>query len=390
MIDALKQDFERQFGQVASHVFFAPGRVNLIGEYVDFNGGHVFPCALDLGTYAAVRARSDRLVCMYSNNFIDQGVLTWSLDELIYDEAKDWSNYPVGVLSILQQLGHEVTHGFDVLFEGNIPNGAGLSSSASIEMCMAVLVNQLCNLNITQIDLVKIAQRSENEFNGVNCGIMDQFASGMGRAAHAMLLNTNQMSLQYVPIQLGQTHTLLIANSSKRRGLAESRYNERRSECEAALKALQTVQPIQFLCDLSVAQFEQLGHVIKDELVHRRARHVVSENERTLQAVAALNEHDLTKFGRLMNESHQSLCDDFDVTGMHLDCLVEAAWQHGAVGARMTGAGFGGCAVMLLNTDHVTQFKHAVAEQYFAATGLPVVFYEVRIGDGARCIEAHA
>lgn len=387
MVDGLKRDFEKQFGRLATHVFFAPGRVNLIGEYVDFNGGHVFPCALDLGTYAAVRKREDNLVRMYSNNFPEQA-MEWSLDVLLYDKAKDWSNYPAGVLFVLKQLGYDLAHGFDILFEGNLPNGAGLSSSASIEVCMAFMMNQLYNFGIESLELVKMAQRSENEFNGVNCGIMDQFASGMGQANHAMLLNTNKMTHQHVPIQLGDAYVLLIANTNKRRELAESCYNERRSECDEALADLQKVLSIKDLCELTSIEFKQHQHLISDESVRRRAKHVVSENERTLEAVTALKEHDLLTFGRLMNESHHSLRDDFEVTGLHLDSLVSSAWQNGAVGARMTGAGFGGCAVMLLQAKDVELFKKAVSEQYYAEIGLIVSFYDVRIDDGARLVES--
>lgn len=387
MIDGLKIFFGRLFGNLPTHIFFAPGRVNLIGEYVDFNGGHVFPCAIDLGTYAAVRKRDDYLIRMYSNNFQGQ-VMEWSLDALVYDEIKDWSNYPIGVLFVLKKLGYELPHGFDVLFEGNLPNGAGLSSSASIEVCMAVMVNQLFCFGIGLFELVKIAQRSENEFNGVNCGIMDQFASGMGRANHAILLNTNEMTHQYVPIKLGDDYTLLIANTNKRRELAESCYNERRSECEMALAALQTILPIKALCALTLTEFEQHKSLIANELACRRAQHVVSENERTLKAVKALARHDLLTFGQLMNESHRSLRDDFEVTGLHLDSLVSSAWEHGAVGARMTGAGFGGCAIILLQTNDVSVFKRSVSEQYLFETGLSISFHDVNIDDGARLLES--
>jgi galactokinase len=388
MVEQLKDEFKQQFGAGASHVFFAPGRVNLIGEYTDFNGGHVFPCALDLGTYALVRARTDNVVRMYSSQFARVGQVTWALDALVFDAAKDWSNYPAGVLAVLQQAGWGLAHGFDVLFWGNLPNGAGLSSSASIEVCTAILAQHVYGLDLSMVQLVQIAQRAENQFIGVNCGIMDQFASGFGRAGHAILLDTNTLKFEHAPVDLGDEFTLLIANTNKRRELAESNYNLRRAECDAALAALQTVTAIGALCDLSVAEFERHAHVIVDENARRRARHAVSENQRTLQAVAALNQRDLLTFGQLMNASHVSLRDDFEVTGLHLDALVHAAWQAGAVGARMTGAGFGGCAVMLVRSAQAAAFQAQVEQAYLSETGLSADFYAVRIGEGARLLEA--
>lgn len=387
-LQQLKNAFNEVFKQPATEVFFAPGRVNLIGEHIDYNGGHVFPCALDVGTYALVRAREDKQLRLFSSNFADQGVIELSLDALKYDTKNDWANYPAGVFKIMQDQGAAITHGADILFFGNIPNGAGLSSSASIELATAVLVNHLFNLNIAQIELVKMSQSAENQFNGMNCGIMDQFASGMGRASQAMLLNTDTLDFQYVPLELGEAHVLLIGNTNKRRELSDSKYNERRAECDTALAALQTVLPIKTLCDLSLADFEVNAHLIENPLQRKRALHAISENERTLAAVKVLQAGDLAAFGELMNASHVSLRDDYEVTGEHLDALVNAAWQHDAVGARMTGAGFGGCTVMLVKAESAQAFKEKVSADYRQSTGLEATFYDVRIGDGARYLGA--
>lgn len=383
----LKSHFIDQFNEPATHVFFAPGRVNLIGEHIDYNGGYVFPCALDVGTYALVRLRDDRKLRLYSDNFAATGVVEMSLDSIQYNAQNDWANYPAGVFSIMQSHGAVLNCGADILFFGNIPNGAGLSSSASIELATAVLINHLYGLNLPQIELVKMGQQSENEFNHMNCGIMDQFASGMGQSNHAMLLNTNTLEFQYVPFDLGADHVLLIANTNKRRELSDSKYNERRAECDEALAALQQKLSIHALCELSVVQFEANAHLIENPITRQRARHAVSENERTLAAVQVLKVGDLEAFGALMNASHVSLRDDYAVTGEYLDALVGSAWAHGAVGARMTGAGFGGCTVMLVKAADADGFKSRVAVDYLAATGLVATFYDVRIGDGARLLE---
>lgn len=388
LLETLNNDFLTQFKSPATDVFFAPGRVNLIGEHIDYNGGHVFPCALDVGTYALMRRRDDRLLRLFSTNFADKGIVELSLDAIVYDVANDWANYPAGVFKIMQDKGASMACGADILFFGNIPNGAGLSSSASIELATAVLVNHVFALNWPQIELVKIGQQAENQFNGMNCGIMDQFASGMGRAAHAMLLNTNSLAYQHVPLDLGDDHVLLIANTNKRRELSDSKYNERRAECEAALLALKSSLSISALCELSLEQFHAHAHLIENVVQRQRALHAVSENQRTLEAVGVLQQGDLNAFGALMNASHVSLRDDYAVTGVHLDALVNAAWQHGAVGARMTGAGFGGCTVMLVPADHVNEFKAQVSADYAAATGFVATFYDVRIGDGARFLGA--
>ena len=383
----LKQQFTQYFNAVPSHIAFAPGRVNLIGEYTDFNGGHVFPCALSNGTYALASRRTDRIVRVMSVNFEQLGVIEFALDGLAFEPQRHWANYPAGVFAMLMAEGVDFEQGLNILFAGDIPNGAGLSSSASIEMVTAVLLRDVYGIERTQLQLVQLSQQSENQFNGMNCGIMDQFAVGMGRVAHALLLNTATLDYQTVPVDLGAQYTLLIANTNKRRELADSKYNERRAECEAALADLQKVVSIQALCALNAEQFAQYEHVIENDLARQRARHVIGDNQRTLQAVTALQAGDISTFGQLLNASHRSLRDDFGVTGAHLDALVQAAWDHGAVGARMTGAGFGGCTVMIVRTAELESFKQNVAQQYQAATGMLPTFYDVRIGDGARMLE---
>jgi galactokinase len=383
-MEELKQAFARQFGEFEdTKEFFAPGRVNLIGEHTDYNGGHVFPCALNIGTYSIVREREDQKVRFYSVNFPDQGIIEVDLANIVYKKEDDWANYPKGVIAAIMQAGHQVPNGFDVAFYGNIPNGAGLSSSASIELATAVMLNELFQLGLYQVELVKFAQKAENEFVGVNCGIMDQFAIGFGKEDHAILLDCKTLDYAYSPIQL-EGISLVIANTNKKRGLADSKYNERRSECERALEALKKEHDIEYLCDLTVAQFEQAEHLIENEVDRKRARHVISENERTIQASEALSNGDIKTFGELMNASHHSLKDDYEVTGLELDALVEAAWEEGAIGSRMTGAGFGGCTVTLMETARLDEFMKNVSAKYEERTGLVPDFYPVAIGDGAR------
>ena len=308
------------------------------------------------------------------------------MNDLVNREEDDWANYPKGVAAILKQAGHELENGADILYYGNIPNGAGLSSSASIEMVTGVLLNELNDLNIDMVDLIKYGQKVENEFIGVNSGIMDQFASGMGKAGHAILLDCQTLEYQYSPVAL-ENQVLVIANTNKRRGLADSKYNERREQCERALAQLQTELDIESLGQLSTEKFNQYKHLIQDETDRRRAKHAVSENQRTLVAVEKLHAGDIEAFGQLMNESHISLRDDYEVTGHELDSLVQAAWDEGAVGARMTGAGFGGCTINVVNKENLDTFIQHVGEKYETATGLKADFYIVGIGEGARKIE---
>lgn len=371
-------------GETKIRTFFAPGRVNLIGEHTDYNGGHVFPCALSIGTTAIVRKRKDRMIQFYSTNFTQLGVLKVSLDKLVYDQADDWANYPKGVIAILEQHGYKLDSGFDVLYEGEIPNGAGLSSSASIEVVTAIMLNELYSLSIDRISLVKMCQQAENEFIGVSCGIMDQFAIGMGKEKHAILLDCDKLDYTYSPLDL-EDSSLIIANTNKRRGLADSKYNERRGECERALKDLQEDLDIRSLGELTPVEFDRNAHLIKQDVDRRRAKHAVYENARTIEAVKKLQAGDIAAFGQLMNASHISLRDDYEVTGKELDALVEAAWeQEGVIGSRMTGAGFGGCTISIVNNEYIDAFIETVGGKYEEQTGLKADFYVVQVGDGAK------
>ncbi|MFX3660971.1 MAG: galactokinase [Ectobacillus sp.] len=386
----LASEFQRIFGAQEYRVFFAPGRINLIGEHTDYNGGHVFPCAITFGTYALARKREDDSVNLYSMNFQEKGVITFSLDQLDYKKEDDWANYPKGMIRYLKEAGYEVAAGMDVLFYGNIPNGAGLSSSASIELATGVMLQGLFDLAIDRVDLVKIGQKVENQFIGVNSGIMDQFAIGMGKEGFGILLDCQTLEYEYAPLHL-EHHKIIIMNTNKRRELADSKYNERRSECEQALAKLQEVVKIESLGDLTEEQFRQYKHVIEDETVRKRAAHAVYENRRTLKALSELQQGHLAEFGKLMNESHYSLRDMYEVTGKELDTLAEAAWaQPGVVGARMTGAGFGGCAIAIVENDKVESFIESVGEVYKEAIGYEATFYVASIGDGARELAGEA
>lgn len=386
MREQLIEQFTKHFNtDNEARIFFAPGRVNLIGEHTDYNGGHVFPCALTFGTYAVAALRNDRTVQMYSMNFPDVGVISFSIDKpLSLIKEHDWVNYPKGVMKEFIDKGLELECGFNILYFGNIPNGAGLSSSASIELATAVTIQALFETSYSSVELVKMSQHAENEFIGVSCGIMDQFAIGMGKENHAILLNCQSLEYQYSPILLKDA-SLVIANTNKRRTLADSKYNERRSECERALKELQKELSIQSLGDLTPDQFESYRHLIRHDIDQKRAKHAVYENARTIQAVEKLQEGDLASFGQLMYDSHTSLRDDYEVTGFELDTLVEAAMnQDGVIGSRMTGAGFGGCTVSIVKNDKLDEFIQEVGKSYNEKTGLTAEFYVANVGDGAK------
>lgn len=385
MVKELILDFEKIFAnKIGAEVYFAPGRVNLIGEYTDFNGGHVFPCALTFGTYAVARKREDKLVRLYSKNFDQLGIIEFNVEELINVKEHDWANYPKGVVWAFAQEGFSIDKGFEVLFYGNIPNGAGLSSSASIEVVTSVMIKDLFNLDLDMIKMVQISKLAENKFIGVNCGIMDQFAIGMGKENCAVLLDTNTLKYIYSTIDLIDA-SIVIANTNKRRGLADSKYNERRAECEAALRDLQSKLDIKSLGELTEAEFEENKYLIKSSINSKRAKHAVYENQRTIKAVEALKKNDFETFGLLMNASHVSLRDDFKVTGVELDTLVELSWkQKGVIGSRMTGAGFGGCTVSIVKNDCIDDFIKNVGEAYTEKIGYEASFYVAKIGDGAR------
>ena len=389
MVEQLKNKFAEVFGpEGESAVYFAPGRVNMIGEHTDYNGGHVFPCALTIGTYGVVRKRQDRKLRFYSMNFEQLGVMESSLDELVPSKDADWTNYPKGVLWAFKERGMEVTEGFDLLLFGNIPNGSGLSSSASVEVLTGYILKDQYGFDVTNQDLALIGQFSENRFNSVNCGIMDQFAIAMGKADHAIFLDTNTLDYTYVPLKLDGAK-IVLACSNKKRGLGDSKYNERRSECETALAELQKVVDIKSLGELTEEQFEANKDAIGDEVRVRRARHAVYENQRTIQAVEALQKQDLKKFGELMNASHVSLRDDYEVTGIELDTLVEEAWKvDGVIGSRMTGAGFGGCTVSIVEDAAVDRFIESVGTAYRDKIGYAADFYVVQVGSGPCRLDA--
>uniref|UniRef100_UPI003EBCD7E4 galactokinase n=1 Tax=Bacillus maqinnsis TaxID=3229854 RepID=UPI003EBCD7E4 len=385
MIDTLRAAFHQQFGNRGPlRYFFAPGRVNLIGEHTDYNGGHVFPCALTLGTYAACAKRSDGLVRMYSLNFEEEGVKEVDLSEIAYEESDGWANYPKGVFSKFAEGGMNVKEGFDIVYFGNIPNGAGLSSSASIELVTAVLIDEWYSFGVSNVDLALLAQRAENEFIGVNCGIMDQFSISLGKENHAILLKCDTLSYEYSPFRQDGL-SLVIANTNKKRTLADSKYNERRAECQSALDDLRKELDIAHLCELTADELQQHAHLIQDTTNLKRARHAVTENERTLKAVNFLKDDKIEELGALMKASHLSLKNDYEVTGLELDALAEAAWRHpGTIGSRMTGAGFGGCTVSIVKDELLDSFIEETGAIYYEKTGIQASFYITGIGDGAR------
>lgn len=387
MKEKMLQTFAKVFGDTEGvKLYFAPGRVNLIGEHTDYNGGHVFPCALTIGTYGAARKREDNRLRFYSMNFSGLGVIETSLADLQPCKEAGWTNYPKGVIWAFAERGMKLPCGMDILLNGNIPNGSGLSSSASVEVLTGFILKDLYGFAVSCQELALIGQFSENRFNGVNCGIMDQFAIAMGREEHAIFLNTADLSYEYAPVKLAGAK-IVIACSNKKRGLGDSKYNERRSECEKALGELQTVLDIKALGDLDEAVFEANCGVIADEVRVRRARHAVYENRRTIKAVEALKQNDIELFGRLMNESHVSLRDDYEVTGIELDTLVEEAWKvEGVIGSRMTGAGFGGCTVSLVKDEAIEAFIAQVGKAYQEKIGYAADFYAVEIGGGPTAL----
>ena len=383
MKEKILAKFEEVFGSAeGAKAYFAPGRVNLIGEHTDYNGGHVFPCALTIGTYGVARKREDNKLRFYSMNFERLGMIESSLDDLKPYKEANWTNYPKGVMWAFEKRGMKLPCGMDLLLNGNIPNGSGLSSSASLEVLTGYILRDFFGFDVTNQDLALIGQYSENNFNGVNCGIMDQFAIAMGKKNNAIFLDTADLSYEYAPIQL-ENAKIVIASSNKKRGLGDSKYNERRSECETALAELQKVVDIKSLGELSEEAFETHKDAIKSEVRQRRAKHAVYENQRTIKAVEALKNNDVALFGQLMNASHVSLRDDYEVTGKELDTLVEEAWKiEGCIGSRMTGAGFGGCTVSIVKDDAIDHFIDNVGKAYKEKIGYAADFYVVEIGDG--------
>ncbi|TAL75029.1 MAG: galactokinase [Bacteroidetes bacterium] len=366
-------------------LFFSPGRVNLIGGHTDYNGGYVFPCALNYGTYLLLRKTNSNILKFSTINFNDDSETEFK--GLFVNTGKKWINYPLGVIN--EFLKKEIKlSGMEFLFYGDVPNGAGLSSSASIEMVTAVALNEFFNAGLTTIDLVKMSQKAENEFVGMNCGIMDQFAVGFGKKDHAIFLNCNSLFFEQVPIVLNDC-SLIITNTNKRRGLTDSKYNERRGECDKAVELLQGYKPISNLSELNSGEIHILEKYIKDPIVRKRAKHVISENDRVVEAVKVLKNNDINRFGELMNLSHDSLKDDYEVTGFELDTLVyEGRKLPGVIGTRMTGAGFGGCTVSIIKKADSAKFMSELSIAYQKKTGLLPDFYQPEISDGARKLES--
>lgn len=385
MKETVLKKFEEVYGSAeGADVYFAPGRVNMIGEHTDYNGGHVFPCALTIGTYAAVKKRADRKLRFYSMNFDSLGIIESSLDDLTPSDQAGWTNYPKGVMWAFAKRGMKMDCGLDIVLNGNIPNGSGLSSSASLEVLTGFYLRDLYGFQVSNVDLAKIGQYSENNFNGMNCGIMDQFASAMGKKDNAIFLDTADLSYQYAPLVLDGAK-IVVTNSNVKHSLVNSEYNVRRSECEKALAELQTVVKIAGLGDLTEEEFEEYKCVIKDEVRVKRAKHAVYENQRTIRAVEALKSNDLKLFGELMNASHVSLRDDYEVSCEEIDVLVDEAWKvNGVIGSRITGGGFGGCTVSIVKDEALEQFKEKVGAAYKERVGKTADFYVVEIGDGPR------
>lgn len=383
MKEAVLEKFRELFGDAEGvNVYFAPGRVNLIGEHTDYNGGHVFPCALTIGTYVAARKRADRKLTFYSMNFDRLGIIEGSLDDLTPLKDADWTSYPKGVMWAFAGRGMEMDCGLDIVLYGNIPNGSGLSSSASLEVVTGYMLKDLYGFDVTNVDLAKIGQYSENNYNGMNCGIMDQFASAMGKKDNAIFLDTADLSYEYAPLVLDGAK-IVVTNSNVKHSLVNSAYNERRSECEKALEELQTVVEIKGLGDLNEEAFETHKGAIQSEVRVRRAKHAVYENQRTIRAVEALKKNDLKLFGELMNASHVSLRDDYEVSCEEIDVLVEEAWKvEGVIGSRITGGGFGGCTVSIVRDEAVDAFREKVGAAYQERVGRTADFYVVEIGDG--------
>ena len=387
-VQELKDKFKELFGGEGDiHAYFAPGRVNLIGEHTDYNGGHVFPCALTIGTYGIILPRADRKLRFYSVNFSGLGIIETSLDELVPEEAADWTNYPKGVMWTFEKRGYHLPTGADILIYGDIPAGSGLSSSASLEVLTGLMLRDTFGFDISMVDLALIGQYSENNFNGMNCGIMDQFASAMGKKDCAIFLDTATLEYEYAPIKLPDAK-IVITNSKVKHSLVSSAYNDRRRECETALKELQAVVDIKTLGDLTEEQFEAHKDAIQDPVCRKRAKHAVYENQRTIRAVDALKANDIETFGRLMNETHISLRDDFEVSCAETDLLAELAWQvPGVLGSRITGGGFGGCTVSIVKNESVDLFIQSLDRPYEEKTGHKAEFYVVDVGDGAHALD---
>ena len=382
-LEELKSAYEAAYQKPATDLFFSPGRVNLIGEHTDYNGGFVFPCALSFGTYLLLATNTEKKINFRSLNV--EAVYSLELTQLTEPlPDKAWANYPLGVLAQFVKRGVAIEQGYDILFWGNVPAGAGLSSSAAMEVVTAFAFNELLGTGYDRIELAKIGQKAEHEFAGVMCGIMDQFASAQGKKDHAIYLNCDTLAFDLVPVKL-EGIKVVVSNTHSPHHLDSGAYNDRVRQCQLAVLQISSVRPIKNLAELSQADFEQVEHAITDEVAHRRARHVVGEVQRTKDAVEALQQGNIELFGKLMTQSHISLRDDYEVTGLQLDSLAEAAWKvEGVLGSRMTGGGFGGCTVSLVRDEAIPTFIEQVGAEYTEKTGLKADFYIAEIGDGAH------
>ena len=379
----IKEEFQKRFQKKPGHIFFSPGRVNLIGEHIDYNGGKVMPCAISLGTYLAISKNTDKVFRFQSLNFPERAEL--HLQDSYTKSGKEWFNYPLGILNEVLNLGHAVS-GLDMLFDGNLPIGAGLSSSASIEVLMSYALDQLFQLNIQKVEIALLSKKVENEFIGVNCGIMDQFAVTFGEKNRAILLNCDSLEHELLAFDTGN-FSLVIINTNKTRSLTDSKYNERFAECGAALKALKKEIDAKNLCDIDVETFQSYRHLINDRVLEKRALHVISENFRVNKAAKALSENNLNAFGQLMYQSHQSLKDLYEVSGIELDTIVEFCKNNEhCLGARMTGAGFGGCAIALVDKGGIDKFGKDLIEFYEEKIGYKPTVFASEIGNGVRQI----
>lgn len=376
--------FEEVFGYSSENLYFSPGRINLIGEHTDYNGGKVFPSAITMGTYAVVAPREDQEVHAFSDNLPDLGVLVFSLENIRYEKESSWTNYLKGMLLYIQEMEGQLPHGFDIFIYGTIPNGASLSSSASLEVLTGVIANDLYDFELSGETLAKLGMRVENDFLSLNSGIMDQFIVANAKKGHALLLDTHTLEYEQVPLELPD-HKIVIMNSLARRELVDSEYNVRREQCEEAVEMLKNVVSISTLGELSESDFENYKYAITDDVVKRRAKHAVYENERTKRAANALKDGQLEVFGDLMNDSHISLHEDYEVTIKETDLLVRSAWkQEGVVGARMTGGGFGGCCIAIVENDEVEKFTDNVGKEFEDEIGYAPEFYIAETEDGAQ------
>ncbi len=376
------------FDQVYHHqdmirVFFSPGRINIIGEHIDYNGGLVFPAAISIGTYGVVRPRHDQIIRLYSHNFIDQGVITVDLFNMEYDAKHGWANYAKGILNLLIKKGYKLSYGFDLYVEGNLPTASGLSSSASLEVLVSFIANELYDLKLSRIEMALLSQEVENNYMGMHCGIMDQLIIACGIKDKAILMNTATLEMEASNANFSNYQWIIMSTNYQRK-TTDSKYNERVSECNQSLSILKEKYPIQYLCQLNIDDLPNIRRLIDDDVLYRRVKHVVTEQNRTLRSKEMMAHGDVLGFAKLLNASHQSLKDDYEVTGVHLDTLVEAALNHGAIGARVTGAGFGGCAIALVEDGNVENLKKQVRQIYKEKTGLDAQFYEVSFENGVH------